>query len=86
MYQTIFSARANRAYQKFPQKDAARIKETLKKLEQDPHIHGTIKLSSAPVAQYRYRVGNFRILFDIDDEQKIIAILDIRKRDERTYR
>lgn len=86
MYQAIFSSRANRAFQKFSKKDAVRIKEVLKKLEQEPRMHGTIKLASAPVAAYRYRVGNFRILFDIDDEQKIIAVLDIRKRDERTYR
>lgn len=86
MPQAIFSSRAQRAFGKLSKKEAVRIKEIIKKLEEEPRTRGTIKLTSAPVAQYRYRVGNYRILFDIDDEGKRIAILDIRKRDERTYR
>ncbi len=38
------------------------------------------------MAQYRRRVGDWRILFDIDDREQILAIIDIRKRDEHTYR
>lgn len=86
MYSAAFSFRAQRVFQKLSHKEALRIKDVVKKLEQEPRTHGTIKLNDAPVAQYRYRIGNFRILFDIDDEKKIVAILDIRKRDERTYR
>ncbi|MEK7217276.1 MAG: hypothetical protein AAB289_16960 [Chloroflexota bacterium] len=39
----------------------------------------TIKLESAPVAQYRYRVGEYRILFDIDDAGRVLEIIDIRE-------
>ena len=38
------------------------------------------KLDSAPVAQYRRRVGDYRILFDIDDDKHILEIVDIRAR------
>jgi len=62
------------------------VKQAVEKLEQNPRTYGTIKLENAPVASYRYRVGDNRILFDIDDEAKVIEILDIRKRDERTYK
>jgi len=62
------------------------MKEAIEKLKQAPRIHGTIKLENAPVASYRYRVGDLRILFDIDDETRTVEILDIRKRDEHTYR
>lgn len=86
MYQAIFSRRAEKAFLKLPHREAQRIKESIEKLKREPRTHGTIKLESAPVASYRYRIGDNRILFDIDDEAKVIEILDIRKRDERTYR
>ena len=34
---------------------------------------------------YRLRVGRYRILFDYADGVKIIAIQEVKKRDERTY-
>ena len=86
MYQAIFSRRAEKAFLDLPIKEAQRVKLAIEKLEQNPRTCGTIKLENAPVASYRYRVGDYRILFDIDDEAKIVEILDIRKRDERTYK
>ena len=69
-----------------PDREARRIKEAIERLQQNPRTQGTIKLENAPVASYRYRVGDLRILFDIDDGAKVIEVLDIRKRDERTYK
>lgn len=85
MYQAILSSKAKRAFLKLDKKLAKQIAGAVRKLERDPRAHGTIKLDDAPVAQYRYRVRNHRILFDINDEVKITEILDIRKRDEKTY-
>jgi mRNA interferase RelE/StbE len=86
MYQAIFSRRAEKAFLALPTKEAERVKRAIGELEQNPRTRGIIKLENAPVASYRYRVSNYRILFDIDDEAEVIEILDIRKRDERTYR
>ena len=38
------------------------------------------------VAQYRLRIGNYRVLYDVDDKQKTVWILALRKRSERTYK
>ncbi len=46
---------------------------------------GTIKLVDYPAAEFRYRVGNYRILFDVNNDEKIVEVLDIRKRNEKTY-
>ena len=86
MYQVFFSRRAEKFFLNLPDRQARRIKEAIEKLKQNPRTRGTIKLDNAPVACYRYRVGDERVLFDIDDEAKVIEILDIRKRDERTYK
>ena len=34
---------------------------------------------------YRLRVGNYRVLFDLDDGVRIITVQEVKKRDERTY-
>ena len=37
-------------------------------------------------AQYRIRIGDYRVLYDIDDHRKIVWILALRKRSEKTYK
>ena len=37
-------------------------------------------------ARYRIRIGNYRVLYDVDNKQKTVWILHLRKRTERTYR
>lgn len=34
---------------------------------------------------YRLRVGRYRVLFNCEEEIKIIRIEEVKKRDERTY-
>lgn len=38
------------------------------------------------VAQYRIRIGDYRVLYDVDDKKKIVWILALRKRSEKTYK
>ncbi len=85
MYQAVFSKRAQKAFTKLDKKLARQIADAIRKLESNPRTIGTIKLENMPIAAFRYRVRNHRILFDIDETGKIIEILDIRKRDEKTY-
>jgi mRNA interferase RelE/StbE len=86
VYTLVFSRRARRAFLDLPNREALRVKERLERLQENPRMRGTIKLEDVQVASYRHRVGNYRILFDIDDENRVIEILDIRRRSESTYR
>lgn len=85
MHKVIYSPRAAKSLKKIPNQYQINIKNKVEKLSRDPYIPGTIKLIDYPVAEFRYRVGNYRILSDINQSDKIIEILDIRKRDEKTY-
>jgi mRNA interferase RelE/StbE len=38
------------------------------------------------IAQYRLRIGPYRILYDIDEKKKKIILLKLLKRDEHTYK
>lgn len=86
MFRAVFSSKAQKSFLKLDKKLAKQVADAIRKLQKNPRVPGTKKLENAPVASYRYRVRNWRILFDIDEEQKILEILDIRKRDEKTYR
>ncbi len=37
-------------------------------------------------AHYRIRIGSYRVLYDIDDKQKTVWVLHLRRRTEQTYR
>ncbi len=36
-------------------------------------------------AKYRLRVGDYRILYDVDDAARRVVILTVRRRSEKTY-
>ena len=64
--------------------------EAIEQLADGPRPLGEPKIKPPLIvyqftAQYRLRVGNYRILYDVDDKRKIVWILDVRKRDESTY-
>lgn len=85
MYQVIFSSKAQKAFKKIPKNYQRKIKERVLKLEKNPFCHGTVKLVNYPVAAYRHRVGDYRILFDIWEGKETLMILDIRRRTSTTY-
>jgi len=75
-----------RAFLHLSEQDAQRIRKALDTLAENPRTPGMIKLTNAPVANYRYRVGDYRLLFEIDDDNRQILLYDIIRRDERTYK
>ncbi|OGG00589.1 hypothetical protein A2153_01640 [Candidatus Gottesmanbacteria bacterium RBG_16_38_7b] len=85
MYTALFTKQAEKSYKKIPKEYQLKIKEIILKLEENPYSSGTIKLTNYPVAEYRKRIGDYRIFFDIDDEKKMLIIADIRRRTSTTY-
>ena len=50
-----------------------------KKLKPSVHLYNL-------TAEYRLRIGNYRVLYDIEDNKKIVWILVLRKRSEKSYK
>lgn len=70
------------------------IMQEVQKLPGDPRPFGEkpfkklkppIQLSQY-VAQYRIRIGDFRVLYDLGDEKETVWILALRRRSEKTYK
>jgi mRNA-degrading endonuclease RelE of RelBE toxin-antitoxin system len=53
-------------------------------LRNNPYVYGTKKLRAHKI--YKNRVGGYRILFNINNSVLEIAVIAIRKRDNRTYK
>ena len=60
-----------------------RIVAAIHSLRENPHPLGTKKLTGQEV--YRIRIGDYRVLYTVDDKAKEVRIEAVRKRDERTY-
>lgn len=70
------------------------IMEEVEKLADNPRPFGKkpFKRLDPPVqfyqftAQYRIRIGDYRVLYDVSDERKTVWVLALKKRGERTYK
>jgi mRNA interferase RelE/StbE len=65
-------------------KDYQRIDEAVRSLAGEPRPKGVRKIRTR-TADYRIRVGNYRIVYGVDDSDKIILILQVVRRSETTY-
>ncbi len=81
-----------KAIRKIPPKERLRISEGLDRLATSPRsqsksfksLKGVIPIFGY-LAQYRLRVGDYRILYDVDDARRKVILLAIRRRNEQTY-
>lgn len=83
MYQLIFTDKALKSLKVIPSRDAHKILIKLEEFSKDPGNTSNVKkLRNHPIAVYRLRVGNYRVLFDKEDTLKIIEVIDIGHRKE----
>ena len=70
------------------------IRKSVEQLAENPRPFGTksFKQLNPPiefysyVAKYRVRIGDYRVVYDVDDTKKAVWIIALRKRNEATYR
>ena len=62
-----------------PQQDVARVIEAVKELADNPLPHGSRKLSGAE-RMYRIRVGDYRVIYEVLNQSRIVEVQRIRHR------
>ena len=77
-YKIRISKHAFRAMQSLTEQNRRRIESAIDQLEIDPRPQGSIKLQGRDAL--RIRVGNFRIIYEVDDELRIVSIEDVGNR------
>lgn len=79
-----------KALELIPDKIQDEIMEAIEGLSDNPRPAGEPKMKPPLIvyqyaAQYRLKIRNYRVLYDVDDKQRRVWIFDVRKRNERTY-
>ena len=67
-----------------PAADQRRVLAALDAMEHDPFGGDLVRLKAHPVA-WRRRVGDWRILFDVDLEKRRVLVHDVVRRRSTTY-
>ena len=80
MHKIELRRRAQRALDRLPENDFNAVLGTLQDLTNTPRPKGVEKIKSAGL--WRVRQGDYRIVYSIDDDQKIVTILRIGHRRE----
>ena len=84
-YELQLERAAERSLSRLPLLDYRRIEAAIDELAEEPRPRGVRKLqSSAPL--FRLRVGAYRVVYAVFDQERIVKILLVSKRDEQTYR
>jgi mRNA interferase RelE/StbE len=81
MYALLIKRSAERDLRRLPRVLFERVNERILSLRDDPRPHGVRKLSGA-LEGWRVRVGDYRILYQIDDEAQTVTIVRVRHRRE----
>ncbi len=82
MYEVVFTKQALRSLRKIPRNIAMLIREKLEQLAADPYApnNNVTKLVGRP--GYRLRVGDWRVIYELQDGQLILLVIKIGPRGE----
>jgi mRNA interferase RelE/StbE len=78
MYEVIVEKSVLKQLQKIPQPYYNKIKAALNNLVTDPRPNGYLKLKGRE--GYRIRVGDYRIIYEIKNEQLIVLVVSVAHR------
>jgi mRNA interferase RelE/StbE len=84
-YSIVITSHAERSLKKLKKEKSLvrRLDKKIRSLAQDPRPPGCKKLKSDRYDNmYRIREGDWRILYAVEDDQVVILIMDIARRDQ----
>jgi len=80
----LLDGKTQRQLDRIVEPDYSRVADAISKLEANPRPQGCRKLRA--LQGWRIRVGNWRVIYHIDDADLVVTIVEVRRRREDTYR
>lgn len=77
-YSLIYTKRAFKDVKKLDRVAQKRLKKSLEKLVDNPLYHGE-KLIKKELGEFRFRVGDYRVIYDIDKNNIVILRVGHRR-------
>jgi len=78
-YRLLITRQVEKQLDALPQQVAGRVEQRIETLHADPRPFGFKKLKGY-TDTYRVRVGNYRIIYSIDDRSQTVTLLTIDNR------
>jgi mRNA interferase RelE/StbE len=85
-YQVKVGRRVRKEMARIPGQDQARILAALRKLAEEPRPAGCVPVKVAESGTYRVRVGDYRVIYTVLDDERVIIVARVSRRKESTYR
>lgn len=83
MFSLSFSSRAKNFFKKADKQLCRRIIDKVEKLQDDPVPHNAKPIEGSH-GMFRIRVGDYRVLYEIYNAEKVIVVVNVDKR-SRVY-
>jgi mRNA-degrading endonuclease RelE of RelBE toxin-antitoxin system len=80
-----FARSVPKTLRRLPLRDHRTVMAELEEMRRDPLSGDVRRLTNHPVS-FRRRVGNYRILFDLDPASRTVLVHDVVRRSSTTYR
>lgn len=80
----LLDRRTRRQLDRIQEPDFTRIAEAILELEDNPRPPGCRKLRG--LEGWRIRIGNWRVIYHINDQERVVTVVEVRRRREDTYR
>jgi mRNA interferase RelE/StbE len=74
----VYTRRAVKDIEKLDHKTKQRIGKTLQRYKQDPFNHAE-DLTDSRLGDYRFRIGDYRVIFDLKGEEIVVLRVGHRK-------
>jgi mRNA interferase RelE/StbE len=84
LYEVRLSRAASKALDRLPNRDFQRISRAIDSLAANPRPTGASAVKGTPLL--RVRVGDYRIVYQVDDAGEVIVLVKVTRRDEHTYK
>lgn len=78
-YTILLDSAAKRQLRKLPQPVSEKLDEAVRSLASDPRPSGCVKLENTKNS-YRIRVGSYRIVYTVDDSDRIVKVVEAGNR------
>ena len=80
----VIASAAARELRRVPSSELKRINKAFSAMCTDP-FSGDVKSLRGTLGALRRREGDWRVLFDLQQEEKLIVLLAVRRRGSKTY-
>ncbi len=76
------SRRVEKEISDLPHPVIQRVVQAIRELAEDPHPRGARKLAGEMRGAWRIRVGDYRIFYDVNDDDRVVIVLAVLHRRE----